>query len=37
MNDLKIFNVVKKTWSTIDEENKHASESGSPKNKSMMQ
>lgn len=37
MNDLKIFDVVKKTWSTIDEENKHASESGSPKNKSMMQ
>jgi Galactose oxidase, central domain len=37
MNDLKIFDVVTKTWKTIDEENKNASESGSPKNKQLIQ
>jgi len=37
MNDLKIFDIVTKKWKIIDEENKNASESGSPKNKQMMQ
>lgn len=33
MNDLKTFDLTTKKWSTIDEENKNNSESGSPKNK----
>lgn len=37
MNDLKIFDVTTKVWKTIDEENKNASESGSPKNKQLIQ
>lgn len=37
MNDFKIFDVVNKKWYTIDEENKNASESGSPKNKQLIQ
>lgn len=37
MNDLRAFDTTKKTWRIIDEENKNASESGSPKNKSMIQ
>lgn len=37
MNDLKAFDVQTKTWRTIDEENKNASEGGSPKNKGMIQ
>jgi hypothetical protein len=36
MNDLKIFDIVSKKWKIIDEENKNASESGSPKNKQIM-
>ena len=37
MNDLKLFDLTTGSWKTIDEENKNASESGSPKNKQMMQ
>lgn len=37
MNDFKLFDIEKKQWRTIDEENKNASESGSPKNKGMIQ
>jgi hypothetical protein len=36
MNDLKIFDIVSKKWKIIDEENKTASESGSPTNKQIM-
>jgi len=37
MNDFKAYDLVSKQWKTIDEENKNASESGSPKNKQLMQ
>ena len=37
MNDLKIFNVMTKKWTTVYEENKNGSDGGSPKNKSMIQ
>lgn len=37
MNDFKAFDLQTKHWRTIDEENKNASESGSPKNKQMIQ
>lgn len=37
MNDLKAFDLQGKAWRTIDEENKNASEGGSPKNKGFMQ
>jgi hypothetical protein len=37
MNDLKAFDLTGKIWRTIDEENKNASEGGSPKNKGFMQ
>lgn len=37
MNDLKLFDLTNMVWKTIEEENKHASESGSPKNKQIMQ
>ena len=37
MNDFKAYDLVAKQWKTIDEENKNASESGSPKNKQIMQ
>jgi hypothetical protein len=37
MNDLRAFDTTTKSWRIIDEENKNASESGSPKNKSMIQ
>lgn len=37
MNDLKIFDLVAGAWKTVDEENKNASESGSPKNKQLIQ
>ena len=37
MNDFKVFDIQTKTWKTIDEENKNASESGSPKNKQLIQ
>jgi len=37
MNDFKTYDTQTKTWRTIDEENKNASESGSPKNKQMIQ
>lgn len=37
MNDFKVYDLVKQCWNTIDEENKNASESGSPKNKGMIQ
>ena len=37
MNDLASFDLTTKKWTTIDEENKNNSESGSPKNKSMIQ
>jgi hypothetical protein len=33
MNDFKLYDITTKQWKTIDEENKNASESGSPKNK----
>ena len=36
MNDLASFDLTTKKWTTIDEENKNNSESGSPKNKSMI-
>jgi len=36
MNDLKIFNVLTKKWTTVYEENKNGSDGGSPKNKSMI-
>jgi len=37
MNDLKTFDLTTKKWHTIDEENKNNSESGSPKNKQLIQ
>ena len=37
MNDLASFDLTLKKWHVIDEENKNNSESGSPKNKSMIQ
>lgn len=37
MNDFKAYDLISKQWRTIDEENKNASESGSPKNKQVMQ
>ena len=37
MNDLASFDLTLKKWHCIDEENKNNSESGSPKNKSMIQ
>ena len=37
MNDFKMFDIASKQWKTIDEENKNASESGSPKNKQLIQ
>jgi len=36
MNDLASFDLTLKKWHCIDEENKNNSESGSPKNKSMI-
>ncbi len=36
MNDLASFDLTLKKWHYIDEENKNNSESGSPKNKSMI-
>lgn len=36
MNDLRVFDVKAMKWRIIDEENKNASESGSPKNKQMI-
>ena len=36
MNDLASFDLTTNKWKTIDEENKNNSESGSPKNKSLI-
>jgi hypothetical protein len=36
MNDLASFDLTTKKWTTIDEENKNNSDSGSPKNKSII-
>jgi hypothetical protein len=36
LNDLKVFDVTTKKWSTIEEENKNLSDAGSPKTKTIL-
>jgi hypothetical protein len=36
MNDLKVFDITTKKWSTLEEENKNTSDNGSPKNKTQL-
>ena len=37
LNDLHIFDLKTRQWYTVDEDNKAASQSGSPRNKAIMQ